>query len=340
MIEAMNQFIERANQIKDTLETEEATKTALIMPFFSMLGYDVFNPNEFIPEFTADVGIKKGEKVDYAIRINGKVVMVIEAKKVGTNLTKVDSQLTRYFHVTEASIAVMTDGLVYRFYSDLDKSHVMDALPFFEFDLMSLSTPQIQNIEKFKKECFDVADILSLASNLKSVTLVRDKIEKEFMNPSDELIKFLITDIHEGTKTKVVLEKYAPIVKKSFQQLVNDKVTLRLNNAINTFSEEEVAIEDVNKVITTNEEIQFYQIVRSLIMEHVELGRISYRDTESYFNVLLDDNGRKWICRVKFIKDGMNIYLNDGATTLKAATLNEVFQYKDHFINCLKKILN
>lgn len=339
MIEAMNQFIERANQIKDTLETEEATKTALIMPFFSMLGYDVFNPNEFIPEFTADVGIKKGEKVDYAIRINGKVVMVIEAKKVGTNLTKVDSQLTRYFHVTEASIAVMTDGLVYRFYSDLDKSHVMDSSPFFEFDLMSISSAQIQNIEKFKKDCFDVTDILSLASNLKSVNLVKDKMEKEFMNPSDELVKLLIADIHEGTKTKVVIEKYAPIVKKSFQQLVNDKVTHRLNNAINTFNEEVVA-EDVSKVVTTEEEIQFYQIVRSLLMEHVGLERISYRDTESYFNVLLDNNGRKWICRVKFIKDGMNIYLNDGSATLKASSLNEVFQYKEHFTNCLKKLLN
>ncbi len=339
MIEAMNQFIERANQIKETLETEEATKTALIMPFFSMLGYDVFNPNEFIPEFTADVGIKKGEKVDYAIRINGKVVMVIEAKKVGTNLTKVDSQLTRYFHVTEASIAVMTDGLVYRFYSDLDKSHVMDTSPFFEFDLMSISSAQVQNIEKFKKESFDVADILSLASNLKSVNLIKDKMEKEFMNPSDELVKLLIADIHEGTKTKVVIEKYAPIVKKAFQQLVNDKVTLRLNNAINTFNEE-VVVEDVSKINTTEEEIQFYQIVRSLIMEHVELNRISYRDTESYFNVLLDNNGRKWICRVKFIKDGMNIYLNDGSTTLKASTLNEVFQYKDYFVSSLKKLMN
>ena len=66
--EKIKSFIERVNAAKENVLTEEATKTSLIMPFFSLLGYDIFNPLEFVPEFTADVGIKKGEKVDYAIR--------------------------------------------------------------------------------------------------------------------------------------------------------------------------------------------------------------------------------------------------------------------------------
>lgn len=54
------------------IQTEEATKNALIMPFITALGYNVFNPTEVTPELHADVGLKKGEKVDYAILVDGK----------------------------------------------------------------------------------------------------------------------------------------------------------------------------------------------------------------------------------------------------------------------------
>jgi hypothetical protein len=56
-----------SNQISkrsERLETEEATKNAHVMPFIKALGYDIFNPEEVVPEFTCDVGTKKGEKVD------------------------------------------------------------------------------------------------------------------------------------------------------------------------------------------------------------------------------------------------------------------------------------
>ncbi|WP_331474799.1 type I restriction endonuclease [Intestinibacter sp.] len=84
--EKIRNFISRIETIKDTLTTEEATKTALIMPFFQLLDYDVFNPMEFVPEYVADIGVKKGEKVDYAIIRNGKPVIIIEAKSVTDKL--------------------------------------------------------------------------------------------------------------------------------------------------------------------------------------------------------------------------------------------------------------
>ena len=102
-IDQLKQFAKRAESLKDTVETEEATKTALIMPFFSMLGYDVFNPQEFVPEFTADVGIKKGEKVDYAIVKDGSPVILVECKASSESLDKHDSQLFRYFGTTTAN---------------------------------------------------------------------------------------------------------------------------------------------------------------------------------------------------------------------------------------------
>ncbi|RJP35803.1 MAG: hypothetical protein C4547_08835 [Phycisphaerales bacterium] len=104
------------------LSTEEATKTALVMPFIGALGYNVFDPMEVMPEFTADVGMKKGEKVDYAILRNGQPIILFECKWSGCNLDEQRaSQLYRYFSVTPARLGVLTNGVEYRFYSDLDE---------------------------------------------------------------------------------------------------------------------------------------------------------------------------------------------------------------------------
>ena len=64
--------------------TEEATKNALVMPFLQVLGYDVFDPLEVVPEYVADVGMKRGEKVDYAILMDGDPIIIIECKAVGS----------------------------------------------------------------------------------------------------------------------------------------------------------------------------------------------------------------------------------------------------------------
>ena len=76
----------RATRQRDSLTTEEATKHALILPFIQALGYNVFDPTEVVPEFTADYGLKAGEKVDYAIMRNGEPVMLFECKKIGDSL--------------------------------------------------------------------------------------------------------------------------------------------------------------------------------------------------------------------------------------------------------------
>lgn len=126
--------IERNSKI---IETEEATKNAFVMPFLNnVLGYDVFDPSEVIPEFTADTGTKKGEKVDYAIIKDGEVQVLIECKKLGEPLSlKHASQLYRYFSVTNARIAILTNGVIYQFFTDLDAPNKMDEKPFLELDL-------------------------------------------------------------------------------------------------------------------------------------------------------------------------------------------------------------
>jgi hypothetical protein len=178
----------RVQRIKESIHTEEATKTSAIMPFFQALNYDVFNPEEFIPEYVADVGIKKGEKIDYAIIHNGEPVILIEAKSINEQLTKHDSQLFRYFGTSKAKFAILTNGIHYRFYSDLEQQNRMDTAPFFEFNLLDIRDNQIAELFKFRKDTFNVDNILTTASELKYTREIKQFLEKQWENPSDEFI--------------------------------------------------------------------------------------------------------------------------------------------------------
>ena len=132
-----------ANRLKHSIETEEATKTAFVLPFIQMLGYDFFDPSEVVPEFTADVGTKRGEKVDFALIHDDAPAVLIECKKVGNKLDVDEmSQLLRYFTATTVRLGILTDGIHYRFFCDLDQPNVMDPRPFFEFNMLDFTDLQ------------------------------------------------------------------------------------------------------------------------------------------------------------------------------------------------------
>jgi len=141
---------------REVLLTEEAAKTALVMPFLQALGYNVFNPAEVVPEFTCDVGIKKGEKVDYAICENGHVKMLIECKPANTELSlNHAAQLFRYFATTDCRVAVLTNGVIYKFFSDVDQPNKMDDKPFFTLQLDAVRKHDLRTLESFTKSAFD-----------------------------------------------------------------------------------------------------------------------------------------------------------------------------------------
>lgn len=310
--EKIKSFIERLDTMKNNISTEEATKTSLIMPFFSMMGYDVFNPTEFIPEFTADVGIKKGEKVDYAIVFNDEPVILIEAKSITEKLEKHDSQLFRYFGTTTAKFAILTNGRMYKFYSDLDEPNKMDTSPFLEIDLLNLSDNEITELKKFEKENFDVESILSAASDLKYYGMIKKLLKDEFLNPTDDFIKFVLSNgIYEGRLMQNVIERFRPIVKKSISQYLNELVNDKIKNALNIDNADlksEVVHEEIpdeeeeSGIVTTEEELQAFYIVKSIICNHIALERVTYKDTVSYFGIIIDRKVTRWICRL-FFKD-------------------------------------
>ncbi len=312
----------RTASIKDNIMTEEATKTSLVMPFFQLLGYDIFNPAEFTPEFTADVGIKKGEKVDYAIMNDGLPIILIEAKSVNEALEKHDSQLFRYFGTTTAKFAILTNGVIYRFYTDLEEKNKMDTSPFFEFNLLDLKDSAIQELSKFRKDSFDLDKIFNTASELKYLNKIKIFLNDQWELPSEDFVKFLVGQIYDGVKTKNTIEKFEPIVKKGFKQFINDLVNDKLNAALKSTVEEErqetaatidVDVETVEEplIVTTEEEIEGYAIIKAILTNMLDPDRVYYRDNQSYFNVLLDDNIRRWIVRLYLETSKKYIEFND-----------------------------
>ncbi len=305
--EQLKNYVGKIIKMKDSVSTEEATKTSMIMPFFQLLGYDIFNPNEFIPEFTADVGIKKGEKVDYAIILNDEVSILIEAKAINQKLDKHDSQLFRYFGTTRAKFAILTNGLVYKFYTDLEKTNVMDSLPFLEINIDELTDNDIVELKKFHRDNFDVEHILSAASDLKYLSQIKKVIKEEFNNPSDEFVKMILSrDVYTGTKTQTVVDKYRLILKKSLSVYINDLINERLQKAIqkNEVEIEEDFFEEKSEIITTEEEMESYYIIRSILTEYCDSNNIYYKDTYNYFAILFDNKVTKWICRI-YLKENV-----------------------------------
>lgn len=308
-IDQLQSLSKRISKQISITTTEEATKNAFVMPFIQTLGYDVFDPTEVIPEFTADVGKKKGEKVDYAITINGKPTMLFECKTCTSDLQESHAaQLRRYFHVTEARIGVLTNGANYMFFSDLDEPNIMDKKPFMEIDLRDIDEQFIPELKKLAKSTFELDKMLSTANNLKYTREIKIFLAKQRLSPSPEFVKLIIADAYPGVKTQQVVDQFTPIVQQAFTSLINDSITDRLKSALDgqsPITSKEV-IEDVDQqeqpddkgIVTTEEEMEGFFIVRAILRNTVDIDRITHRDTKSYFGILLDDNNRKPICRM------------------------------------------
>lgn len=223
-IDEIKQFSAKIQEIKEQIQTEEATKHSIILPFIQLLGYNVFNPNEVVPEFTADVGIKKGERVDYAILINGKPSILIEAKSISDPLKTHDGQLYRYFTTTESKFAILTNGIIYKFYSDIQEPNKMDETPFLEFDLFNIKDSAVAELKKFKKEIYNIDELSSSATTLKYTNKIKSLFDEELKDPKDDFIKYFIREIYEGKATQNIMDKFKPIIKKALNQYISELI--------------------------------------------------------------------------------------------------------------------
>lgn len=332
------------------VQTEEATKSALVLPFIQLLGYDVFNPTEVIPEFTADIGTKKGEKVDYAVLIDSKPVMLFECKWSGADLDESHiSQLYRYFAVTDTRIGVLTNGLEYRFYSDLESPNKMDTRPFLVFRMLDVEESLIGELKKLSKDAFDLDEMLSTAGDLKYTREIRNIFKRELASPSEDFIKYLASQVYSGRMTQSAKGQFADIVQRAFKQFVNEQINNRLKSALNSGADisqsadgrltseektEEEAIEESagkSQVVTTETELEGYYIIKSILRETVDPSRVFHRDTKSYMGILLDNNNRKPICRLLFNNESrkqLMLFGEDKASEkVSIESLNDIFKY-------------
>lgn len=349
-IDQLQALAGKINKLKDSIETEEATKNAFILPFINALGYNVFDPTEVIPEYTADLGTKKGEKVDYAIFNEEKLAMLFECKWCGNNLKEENaSQLYRYFSVTEARIAVLTNGIIYRFYSDLDELNKMDEKPFLELDLLNIDPALVNELKKLSKSSFDLDDMLSTASDLKYTKEINHILSDELKSPSEDFVKFFASRVYSGRLTQSVREQFTDITKRALHQFINSQINQRLKSALASETESSDDVESKaldeqpvettedskpkRKVDTTEEEMEAFYIIKSILRSVVELDRIAHRDTQNHFGVLLDDNNRKPICRFHFnAKTKKYIGLfdeNKNEDKIQIDCLDDIYKYAD-----------
>jgi len=310
-IEELKVLSAKIHKQKDVTRTEEATKTAFVLPFIKALGYDVFNPTEVIPEFTADVGVKKGEKVDYAVMRDGEVIMLFECKAANVNLDDQHaSQLFRYFSVTDARLAILTDGIIYRFYTDIEVAHKMDVKPFMEFDMLDIQEHLVPDLKRLTKQVFNLDEIISVAGEMKYTREIKKILGEELSAPTEDFVRFFASRVYKGKLTQSVRELFTTITKKAFTRFINETINERLKSAMTAplqvtpspsgaggqVAEDEAETEE--QIVTTIEEVEGFYIIKGILRQVVDPSRIAQRDTKNYFGILLDDKKTKPICRL------------------------------------------
>ncbi len=353
-IDQFKQLKERVIKLKDQINTEEATKNAFIMPFIQMLGYDVFNPLEVVPEMVCDIGGKKGEKIDYAIIKDDVPIILIECKHWKQDLNFHDNQLLRYFNVSNAKFGVLTNGIKYRFYTDLVEKNKMDLTPFLEIDFEDIKEQQIDELKKFHNSYFDVDSILSSASELKYTSELKAALIKEFQSPSPEFVKLLSKQVYDGMITPKLLETFTSLVKKSISNHINDLISERLNIAIKstesttdnqTQSEIVASATTVDnsqeKINTTDEEVEGYYIIKSIVRDVIDVNRVVYRDGQTYFSILIDNNNRKPLCRL-YLNSPTNkqlVYFDEDKKEIKnkLSSIDDIYNFSKELIEVAER---
>lgn len=296
--------------------TEEATKTSVVLPFIQALGFDPFNLDEVVPEFISDVGLKKGEKVDFALKIDGKTTILIEVKPITMTLGSAQfSQLFRYFHTTESKVAILTNGKEAWVFSDIDDTNKMDKKPFFTFDFQNHDDKAIEELARFQKDIFSIENILEAASALKYKSKAAQYLKAQLDEPDDDFIKVVGRKIHDGMLTKGIVEQLRPAIQSALDVIIKDRIQDKLGIAFRPEAQpstkaaafDEETESEQSEIVTTEEEVQAFLIVKAIAARSLAIHRITIRDSKTYCSVFVDNNNRKPLVRFYFNAKSKNV---------------------------------
>lgn len=348
--EQLSAIIKHIQAFHQDILTEEGAKTAFILPFIHfVLGYDIFNPLTVMPEYNSDFGTKKGEKVDYAILMNGTPVILIECKHAGDKLNiENTSQLYRYFSVSPAKIAILTNGIQYQFYSDTEEVNKMDMKPFLEFNMLTIDVNNqalLDQIKRFSKSHFTLDEAGRMAIEMKYGEGIKQYLFAQIQEPTDDFVATLLGAVYPGRRTAKTLEQYRPTVKKAFGHFIEERVR-QVVRAMNIAAHNAQQSEDSGnlvvgsssdsgtgkEIITTAEELEGFYIVKSLLISILAPERIVYKDTLSYFAIILDANVRKTVCRLYFNnseKKYIGVFEQSGEKKYELQSLNDIYRFSE-----------
>ena len=333
----LKQLGEKVCSQKETAQTEAATKMAFIVPFIKALGYDTSNLAEVVPEYTCDAGIKKGEKIDYAILKNGEPIILIECKHWKQNLNLHGEQLLRYFHVSKAKFAILTNGVEYLFYSDLVAPNKMDEKPFLEINFCRLNDEAIEDVKKFHKSYFDLDIVSTAARDLKYKRELKATIKFEMENPSENLVRVFAKQVYAGTINQKWLDFFTDLVKCSFTQIINEKIEdlLELAKKQNGNIAIDVPKETEPELKLNEEETEGYKIVKALLSRYAD--RLYCINRADYISIKLD--GKKTICRLWFKKQTkyIDIPLEGKRNMVELENLSDINSHSDNLFKMVVK---
>jgi len=303
---------EHIKNVSSHCNTEETTKQALILPLFDTLGFSSCDPTKVKAEYGANLpGIKANERVDYALFVSGNPVMFIEAKSCTEKLTDHTGQLARYFNSTPGvSVAAITNGREWRFYSDQKHTNIMDTAPFLVVDFESLADSDADKLSRFRYDKFNPDGLRSFAEEQTLLDNFTATIESCLRDPDVDFIRFVATRSDAvGRLTPKQIEAYAPIVKQALVEAISKVVVGGLTAPVPAPVSEPAAVPrcdcpDGNvidpgnpKIVTTEAERRVLALVQAILDGKAEESEIVGKDTESYYSVCYQGKNNRWLLR-------------------------------------------
>lgn len=336
-----------AEKYKDSDLNEAQTDAAFIRPFIAALGYDHNDVFEVVPQYSTAFGDTRKYRVDYAIALGNLPAILIEVKKQGHPLSDRPDQLAFYMNSTEARFGIYTNGLVYKFFSDLDEEKKMDVRPFMEINLADTDEMSVRALNRFSKDSFNVDRAVETAGTLKYTRGMRQVLAQQYESPDEDFIQWLGKRVYDGVFNKKVKDHFTPMVRNAFRSFVTERANMALQSAMKkdidgsdvpeVGSDEESTSEESDKgIITTAEEIEGWMIAKSIIgttlMGSLNPSRIEYKDYKGFFTILLDGKPKQEICRLFFNSSNkkIRVFESEGnQETYPIESLDDIYRFAD-----------
>jgi hypothetical protein len=333
------------NQLKKSLESwdynkainyskdETQTRDNLIHPFFNYLNYNKLD--DYTHEYVADIGEKKGRKVDIAITLGKKEpIMLVECKSASTKLNDNHfRQLNEYcLYTPSAKIGILTNGIIYNFYTVNNREKKgLNSKPFFSFNLVDYDNSSLEILALFNRQNIEINDILQEAEDVYFLENFDNALYKT-LTDNDDLVKLVFKNMGGLRATE-----------KSLSQIKSLINSISLKTAVDKLTQKEIS-ESNTGVITTAEEIKAYNIIKTILamsnkIKTAEIERISYRDLKNSFTILVDDKQTKNICSLVFKEKIKVIEINGDRYDLEEVSVAAITKLKKELIDSALKNL-